>query len=174
VSGVLPLYGASPKIIVLTLGDTRALVNGNAIQLDVAPFIKESRTFIPLRFVSEHLGGEVTYDTKPDGTINTITVKTGAGDSVTGSGWKEIARWTGNNTKSTEKFSVPSEWRLTWSFDGTGHFSIVSYLGNGEYDKLVVNRIGPGSETNIFHQGGEFYLEITTSEAYTILIEGLY
>ena len=77
VFGVLPLYGSSQTTIVLTVGDTSALVNDNAVTLDVAPFIKDGRTFVPLRFVSEQLGGEVTYDTKPDGTVNTITVKMG-------------------------------------------------------------------------------------------------
>lgn len=47
-------------------------------------------------------------------------------------------------------------------------------LGTEEYCKLVVNRIGSGSETKSFHQGGEFYLEMATEEVYTILIEGLY
>ena len=77
VFGVLPLYGSSQTTIVLTVNDTSALVNDNAVTLDVAPFIKDGRTFVPLRFVSEQLGGEVTYDTKPDGTVNTITVKMG-------------------------------------------------------------------------------------------------
>lgn len=75
VTGVLPLYGANTKTIVLTVDDPGALVNGDAIQLDVAPFIKDGRTFVPLRFVAEQLGGEVTYDTKPDGTVNTITIR---------------------------------------------------------------------------------------------------
>jgi hypothetical protein len=48
------------------------------------------------------------------------------------------------------------------------------YLGTGEYRRLVVNRIGPGSETENFHRSGGFYLEMATEEAYTILIEGLY
>ena len=82
VSGVLPLYGASPTTITLTVGNTSALVNGGAIQLDVAPFIKDGRTFVPLRFVSEQLGAEVTYDTKPDGSVNTITVKMGGESSA--------------------------------------------------------------------------------------------
>lgn len=30
--------------------------------LTVAPKIKDSRTFIPLRFVSEHMGYEVTWN----------------------------------------------------------------------------------------------------------------
>jgi hypothetical protein len=79
VTGVLPLYGANTKTIVLTVDDPGALVNGDAIQLDVAPFIKDGRTFVPLRFVAEQLGGEVTYDTKADGTVNTITIIMGTG-----------------------------------------------------------------------------------------------
>ena len=79
VTGVLPLYGANTKTIVLTVDDPGALVNGDAVQLDVAPFIKDGRTFVPLRFVAEQLGGEVTYDTKPDGTVHTITIRMGAG-----------------------------------------------------------------------------------------------
>ena len=79
VIGVLPLYGANSTAIVLTIGKASALVNGSATVLDVAPFIQEGRTFVPLRFVTEHLGGEVTYDTKADGTVNTITIIMGTG-----------------------------------------------------------------------------------------------
>ena len=79
VGGVLPLYGASSTAIVLTIGEASALVNGSATVLDVAPFIQEGRTFVPLRFVVEQLGGEVTYDTKADGTVNTITIIMGTG-----------------------------------------------------------------------------------------------
>ncbi|MCX5973452.1 MAG: copper amine oxidase N-terminal domain-containing protein [Coprothermobacterota bacterium] len=79
VIGVLPLYGASSTAIVLTIGEASALVNGSATVLDVAPFIQEGRTFVPLRFVVEQLGGDVAYDTKTDGTVNTITIIMGTG-----------------------------------------------------------------------------------------------
>lgn len=47
--------------IVLTLNSTIAYVNSVPYSLDVAPIIKESRTFIPLRFVTEKLGYSVKW-----------------------------------------------------------------------------------------------------------------
>jgi hypothetical protein len=76
-SGVLPLYGASyisPTIIILTVGETSALVNSGTIHLDVAPFIKDGRTFVPLRFVSEQLGATVECRTWGDKTVNQIII----------------------------------------------------------------------------------------------------
>ncbi len=48
--------------IILYIGKTNALVDGNAVTLDVAPFILNSRTFLPLRFVSENLGAVVEWN----------------------------------------------------------------------------------------------------------------
>ena len=152
---------------------------------------------MPLRFVSEQLGAEVTYTTKEDGTVDQVKINVGGlwpGLSTEApsptptptptptpapSGWREIARWTGNGAKSTEKFTVPNEWRLTWSCDGTGYsawyFGVYVYKGNGDLFKLAANTAAPGSDTSVFHEGGEFYLEINTvGVSYTILIEGLY
>lgn len=50
------------KNITLFIGQQVAVVNGDASLLDVAPFIKEGRTFVPVRFVAEALGAEVKYD----------------------------------------------------------------------------------------------------------------
>ena len=47
--------------IVLTLGKSEAMVNGNAITLDVMPEEKNGRTMVPLRFISETLGMGVGY-----------------------------------------------------------------------------------------------------------------
>jgi len=71
---VLPLYASTQKTIVLTIGSPVARVNGGSVTLDVAPFIKDSRTFVPLRFVSEQLGANVTYTTKPDGTTDSVII----------------------------------------------------------------------------------------------------
>jgi len=48
--------------IVLRIGDTNITRNGNNMQLDVAPFIRNDRTYVPLRFVSEALGHYVDWD----------------------------------------------------------------------------------------------------------------
>ncbi len=49
-------------VIELFIGETTAYVNGNAVQLDAAPFIDNDRTYLPVRFVSEYLGAIVYWD----------------------------------------------------------------------------------------------------------------
>ena len=44
--------------------DLTILVNDKVVESDVKPYIKDSRTFVPVRFVIEALGGEVLYDTE--------------------------------------------------------------------------------------------------------------
>lgn len=42
----------------------KIFVNGNEIKSDVAPFIKDSRTLVPIRFISESLKYKVSWDEK--------------------------------------------------------------------------------------------------------------
>jgi hypothetical protein len=57
--------------IVLTIGSTNALVDGQTTALDCAPETKPpGRTFVPLRFVSETLGARVDWEA----VTNTITI----------------------------------------------------------------------------------------------------
>jgi len=56
--------------MVLWIGKTTALVDGSNTALDVAPTIITGRTYLPLRFISEHLGGSVDWDS----TTQTITI----------------------------------------------------------------------------------------------------
>lgn len=49
-------------LIELYIGSETAYVNGGPYTMDVAPFINDGRTMIPLRFVSETLGCEVGWD----------------------------------------------------------------------------------------------------------------
>ncbi len=50
---------------VLTIGQTAATVSDNGIDrsvtLEAAPYIKEGRTFVPLRFIAQGLGGGVAW-----------------------------------------------------------------------------------------------------------------
>jgi len=50
--------------ICLTIDNTSAYVNGTKKILDVPPEITNSRTFVPLRFISESLGADVQWDGK--------------------------------------------------------------------------------------------------------------
>ena len=52
----------SGRKIVLPVGSTVAAVNGEAVFLDSPAVIIEGRTLVPVRFVSEAMGAEVTWD----------------------------------------------------------------------------------------------------------------
>lgn len=63
--------------IAITVGADSALVNGESIPLDVPAFIEDERTYMPVRFVAEHLGGTVTWN----GSTSTATI-TDAGEPI--------------------------------------------------------------------------------------------
>jgi N-acetylmuramoyl-L-alanine amidase len=50
------------KTVKLTIGNKTAYVNGVPQTLPVAPFIENGRTLVPLRFVGEVLGLDITWD----------------------------------------------------------------------------------------------------------------
>lgn len=51
----------SNRTIKLRISDTKASINNKAISIEVPPEIKNSRTFVPLRFIAESLGARVDY-----------------------------------------------------------------------------------------------------------------
>ncbi len=50
------------KNISLTIDSDQAIVNENKVQMSSAPFIRNGRTYIPLRFVTENFGVDVVWD----------------------------------------------------------------------------------------------------------------
>jgi len=48
--------------VILRIAENTAYVNGQPVSLDVPARIKEGRTMVPLRFISEALGASVTWD----------------------------------------------------------------------------------------------------------------
>lgn len=46
----------------LVIGSTQAWVSGREVALDVPATLSEDRTFVPLRFIAEAFGAEVTWD----------------------------------------------------------------------------------------------------------------
>jgi len=49
-------------VITLKIGDHVATVNGQMIPLSVPPIIQDGRTFIPIRFLTENLGGIASWE----------------------------------------------------------------------------------------------------------------
>lgn len=60
-------------VIILQLDNTNASVNGESVKLDVAPFLKDGRTLVPLRFVTEALGANLEWNGKEE----SITLRRG-------------------------------------------------------------------------------------------------
>lgn len=48
-------------VIHLTLNSKEIIINGQAFQMDTAPYLEKSRTMVPIRFVSEYLGLDVGW-----------------------------------------------------------------------------------------------------------------
>ncbi|MBC7346592.1 MAG: copper amine oxidase N-terminal domain-containing protein, partial [Clostridia bacterium] len=53
---------AEGKAVKLFIGSSSVLCDGWTVQLEAAPRVVGGRTFVPLRFVSEHLGAAVKWD----------------------------------------------------------------------------------------------------------------
>lgn len=96
-------------VVRLSIGSDTAYVNNQARTLAAAPYIKDDRTFVPLRFVGEAFGATVNYDAattkiaivdpnwpkrggtlnlamwnKPEGKFNPIIVSDTYGSNITG------------------------------------------------------------------------------------------
>lgn len=55
------LYNGAFHTLDLRIGQTTLWVNGESSQMDVAPHIIQGRTMVPLRFVTQALGGDITW-----------------------------------------------------------------------------------------------------------------
>ncbi|MDP2211654.1 MAG: stalk domain-containing protein [Candidatus Aquicultor sp.] len=62
--------------LMFAVGETDYFVGDDIRSLDVAPFIREGRTLIPIRFLMEALGGEVSWDQVKNEVAITLQGKT--------------------------------------------------------------------------------------------------
>jgi len=58
------------KVISMQVGSNKAIINNKVVNLDAPPEIRQGRTFVPVRFVSEALGAEVNWNEK----TRTVTI----------------------------------------------------------------------------------------------------
>ncbi|WP_071027994.1 stalk domain-containing protein [Peptoniphilus raoultii] len=88
-SAAFSLYDADSKVIVMTIGKKTYSIDGENKEMDASPFIKNSRTLVPLRFIVEAMGGivdwngeEKTASIKLDSVQNVMKVKIGAKEII--------------------------------------------------------------------------------------------
>ncbi len=87
--------------VVLYIGSSQAMINNKETQVDssnsnVKPFVKESRTLVPVRFITEGMGAQVEWDAPS----STVTVALGN---------KELKLVVGNKTMHVGKEKVDLE-----------------------------------------------------------------
>jgi hypothetical protein len=46
----------------MQIGNVTVMVNGKGFTIDAPPVVKNGRTFVPIRFISEILGAKVEYE----------------------------------------------------------------------------------------------------------------
>ena len=91
------------------------------------------------------------------------------------SGWKKIKEWKGSSTKTTEKFTVGSNWAISWSTKvrselGWGYFAIEIYSASGDIIDMIGNTTSSESDVSYFHKAGTYYLVINTSQPYGVSV----
>ncbi|MDI6861715.1 MAG: stalk domain-containing protein [Caldisericia bacterium] len=73
---VLTIKYKSRTIIRLQIGNLMAVLNDKTIILELAPFIENGRTLVPLRFIAESFGANVAWDAKEQKITITLENKT--------------------------------------------------------------------------------------------------
>jgi len=73
------------KVIQLNLGKTSYNVDGQTLNMDTAPVVREGRTMLPIKYVADALGATLTWD----GSTQKVTIEKGD---------KTIELWIGRNT----------------------------------------------------------------------------
>lgn len=127
----------------LQIGNTSGVINNNVMILDAAPYIKNSRTMVPLRFIAEGLGAQVEWD----GTTRTVTLTINQ---------LPIASFTMNPTTGTAPLEVTFNASSSYDTDGT----IVSYAWDFEDGNS-----GSGvTVKHTFNSKGSYNIKLTVTD----------
>ncbi|MCX6062967.1 MAG: copper amine oxidase N-terminal domain-containing protein [Caldiserica bacterium] len=60
--GSTPAKAAEGIIVQITIGSTKATINGKEVALDQPPIIENSLTLVPFRFLGEAIGAQVAWN----------------------------------------------------------------------------------------------------------------
>jgi len=97
-----------------------------------------------------------------------ITVKAPAVDDAAG----QVMSVSGSSNKNTETFTIGSaEWVISWSTTGDSNFAVWLYNANtNESIDLVTNIVGSGRDSSVMRGRGRYYLKISSSQPYSIIV----
>jgi len=77
-------------------GDIKLIINGQAINSDFPPQIINGRTMVPIRVVSETLGGDVSWDGRTNTVTITSTSSTPSKQGIQNIELYQLISWAGN------------------------------------------------------------------------------
>ncbi|MFZ5597101.1 MAG: DUF5050 domain-containing protein [Bacillota bacterium] len=162
------------KIIKITIGSREALVNDRPAHLDVAAKIIDGRTLVPIRFVSEVLGADVSWDE----TTETITITDQQGGNSTISPGKSSETPaqkanTNGNIQNRALISIQGDWIYYSNFQDDA--KLYKIKTNGK-EKTKLNDL-PSMQINvvgdwIYYTTGSARSPYSTSEIYKIRTNG--
>lgn len=127
-------------VVKAAIGDENIQINGDYKEMDIAPFVENGRTLVPVRFISEAFGCDVVWD----GATNTVNITTSAPAYPGGF----VAGLLANRQKIVRMDQV-TEYR--------GHVYAADYLCIPEWESCIEsNYIGAFLIANdyIFHTSG--------------------
>jgi len=102
-------------VISLTVGNSMATKNREIIALDSPPVIVDSRTLVPVRFISESLGCQVGWD----GDKRLVTISTEAAPKADEGEYYKVVNVTANKDDGNKPANtIDSDWQTRWSAEG--------------------------------------------------------
>jgi len=88
--------------------------------------------------------------------------------------WQTVANFSGSSGKSTEPFTISADrWRVFYDYNGSMNF-IVDAVPPGESSFMgesIVNAVEPVDDVTNVYESGEYYLDITATGPYEIVVE---
>ena len=153
------------KEISLWIDNKNVLVNGEPLELDAAPAIRHSRTFVPLRFVSEALGANVEWKDETQAIIITkddVTLEDPLASFVPVSHFDNIS-----SRLRKSAFNKMGDSYYNWSMNIPKELPLSICAPDGTYiefsipdmSKIISLRIVPAAENDTFDAIKERELE---------------
>jgi hypothetical protein len=122
---------------------------------------------------------ELSNDAEQNDTANTEQVSDSNDQSPTTTNesarsWETVATFSGGSGKSTEPFTIDADrWRVSYDYDGSMNFIVdaVPPGGSSFMGESIVNALEPVDDVTNVYEPGEYYLDITATGPYEIVVE---
>lgn len=136
--------------VILFIGNTFATISGKASELDSPPVIVESRTLVPVRFISEAMGCQVYWD----GEKRQVNITSSSTSTLPeGTSYNIVSAVASEDDGNAPDGSVDGNWQTRWSAEGDdcwiiyelesavplGYIGIAWYSGNERQSKFDVS-----------------------------------